>query len=90
MRYITWLLRFLLFLLLLGFALKNSELVRVSYYLGLEWQAPLVLVVLAAFSLGVIVTLIAMSGQVFRLKREERRLRNALHGKADERNADAV
>lgn len=84
MQYFTWLLRFILFLLLLGFALKNSELVRVSYYLGMEWQAPLVLVVLAAFALGMVVALIALSGQLFRLKREVRRLHQALHGKAEE------
>ena len=46
MRYISWALRIFLFLLLFGFALKNTELVVVRFYLGSEWTAPLALVVL--------------------------------------------
>jgi len=34
MRYLSWLLGFVLFLLALGFAVKNSDAVVVHYYLG--------------------------------------------------------
>ena len=39
-----------LFLLLLGFAVKNTDGRRVRYFLGLEWQAPLVLHAAGRFS----------------------------------------
>ena len=46
MRYFLWILKFALFVVVLSFAVKNTETVAVRYYLGLEWQAPLVLVLL--------------------------------------------
>jgi uncharacterized integral membrane protein len=61
MRYLSWLFGFVLFLLTLGFAIKNSDNVVVNYYLGFQWQAPLVLVVLVAFGAGVMAGVGAMS-----------------------------
>ncbi len=55
MAYLTWLVRILLFLVLLGFAVRNLDVVHVHAFLGYEWQAPLVLVMLAALVLGVFV-----------------------------------
>ena len=55
MRLAGWLLRGLAFLLLLGFAIKNTSPVVVRYYLGNEWQAPLVFVLLITFAIGVAV-----------------------------------
>jgi uncharacterized integral membrane protein len=52
MRYLLWLLKFVLFVLILSFAIKNTDTVTVRYYLGYEWQAPLVLVLLVFFGLG--------------------------------------
>ena len=49
MRYLSWLFGFVLFLLALGFAVKNSDTVVVHYYLGYQWQASLVLVMLVFF-----------------------------------------
>lgn len=54
MRYLIWLLRILLFLLLLAFAVRNVETVTLRYYFGYEWQAPLILIVLVFFALGVV------------------------------------
>jgi len=70
MRYLSWLLGFALFLLALGFAVKNSDAVVLHYYLGYQWQAPLVLVVLVFFCGGVVVGVGASLGFIFRQRRE--------------------
>lgn len=70
MRYLSWLLGLILFLLSLGFALKNSEAVVVHYYLGYQWQAPLVLVILVFLCTGVAIGVAASLGFIFRQRRE--------------------
>jgi uncharacterized integral membrane protein len=70
MRYLIWLLRITLFLLLLGFAVKNSDPVSVNYYFGAEWRAPLVFVMLVCVVAGVVLGVLGVIGQVFRLRRE--------------------
>ncbi|HCA26519.1 MAG TPA: DUF1049 domain-containing protein [Betaproteobacteria bacterium] len=77
-RYLFWLLGILLFLLVLGFAVKNSGYVTVSYYLGYQWRAPLILVVLLFFALGGAVGMAASLGYVFRQKRDIRVLKRDL------------
>jgi uncharacterized integral membrane protein len=70
MRYLLWLLRITLFLILLGFAVKNSDPVSVYYYFGAEWRAPLVFVMLVCVVAGVALGVLAVLGQVFRQRRE--------------------
>ena len=70
MRYLIWFLRIVLFLLLLGFAVRNVEPVTLYYYFGYEWTAPLVLVVLLFFALGVALGAAACLGIVFRQRRQ--------------------
>ncbi len=70
MRYLSWLLGFVLFLLALGFAVKNSDTVVVHYYLGYQWQAPMVLVILVFFFAGVAAGVAASLGYLFRQRRE--------------------
>ena len=43
MHYLTWAIKGALFLLILSFAVVNTDPVTVRYYLGIQWQAPLVL-----------------------------------------------
>ena len=78
MRYFAWLLKAALFMLLLGFAVKNSEVVTLHYYLGYQWQAPLVLVMLLFFALGAAVGVVASLGFLFRQRRELLALRKEL------------
>lgn len=80
MQSITLVVKVVLFLLLLGFAALNSDDVRLRYFLGLEWQAPLSLLLLAAFAVGL---LIGLFGCSLRLLRNQRELR-ALHRQVDE------
>ena len=86
MRYLIWLLRTVLFLMLLGFAVKNDQPVVLRYFFGYEWQAPLVVVLLLFFAVGIGVGILAMLGNIFRQRREisalkrELRLKNKLAG----------
>lgn len=59
MRFVYTTLGLLLFLSLLGFAMKNAEPVELQYYLGLAWRAPLSLMLLVTFFFGVIAGVIA-------------------------------
>lgn len=69
MRYVYSTLSFLLFIAVLGFAVKNSESVTLSYYLGLSWQAPLSLMLLIVLALGVLLGLLAGLPLVIRERR---------------------
>lgn len=59
MRYLNAILGFIFFLLVLGFALKNADPITLRYYLGIAWQAPLSLALLAVFFTGVVAGLAA-------------------------------
>jgi putative membrane protein len=81
MRYVSWTLRLLLFVLLFGFALKNSDPVTVRYYLGVHWEASLALVVLVFFAVGAVAGAMACFAYIYRQRREILRLRKELRSK---------
>lgn len=91
MRYLLWLLKFVLFVLILSFAVKNTDMVWVRYYLGYEWQAPLVLVLLVFFCLGAAVGIVASLAHLFGQRREIVALKRELraHGRAADETARA-
>jgi len=70
--------KIVLFLLLLGFAALNSDSVTLRYFLDMEWQAPLSLVILAAFAVGLLAGLLGCSLRLLRNQRELRALRNPI------------
>lgn len=70
MRYLRWFLRIALFLLLLGFTVRNVETVTLHYYFGYEWHAPLVLIILLFFALGVAIGIGSCLGKIFSQRRE--------------------
>lgn len=78
MRSLALSVKIILFLLLLGFAALNSDTVTLRYFLGLEWRAPLSLVILVVFALGLLVGLLACSMRLLRSHRELRGLRKEL------------
>lgn len=88
MRYLSWLFGFVLFLLALGFAVKNSDTVVVNYYLGYQWQAPLVLVLLVSFIGGVAVGVAASLGYLFRQRREIFFLKREMRARAQADKSD--
>ena len=75
MRVIAWLIRILVFLVLLGFALENTEPVVINFFLGYYLEAPLVAVLLAMLLLGCLVGALLMLPPLLRAKREAGRFR---------------
>lgn len=51
-KYLAWLLKAVIFFVLFAFALNNQDAVVLHLFFGTTWQAPMVLVVLATFVLG--------------------------------------
>lgn len=82
MTYINWIFRAALFIVLLGFAVKNDQPVTLRYFFGYEWQSSLVIVVLIFFAFGAIVGVISMLGNVLRLRREIARLKRDIKVKS--------
>ena len=81
MGYFNWVLRAALFILLLGFAIKNDQPVKLSYFFGYEWQSSLVVVLLIFFSAGVLIGVFAMLAEVLRQRREIARLKRDIRVK---------
>lgn len=75
MRYMLWIVKFVSFILLFGFAMHNASTVRLNFYLGYYWEAPLALVLLVFLVFGAAIGLLANLGQVIRLRREMLSLR---------------
>ncbi len=78
MRYLALFLKIVLFVFLLGFAVKNSNVVTLRYFLGYEWQTSLALVILVSFAIGLLVGLLACSWRLLRNHRELRQLRRVV------------
>ena len=94
MRTLLTLVKTAVFVLLLGFAIKNFDSVVVRYYFGLAWQAPLVIVLLAFFGTGVAVGVLASLGKIARQRREilalKRELRGRMHVVAAPATAESI
>ncbi|HRK79537.1 MAG TPA: LapA family protein [Thiobacillus sp.] len=69
-RYLALAAKLLVFLLVLGFALKNSHTVIFYSYLDYVWQAPLIVMLGLAFVLGALMGVLALLPALFRLRRE--------------------
>jgi lipopolysaccharide assembly protein A len=60
MRLLSWLLRGFIFFTLFAFTLNNQHEVTVQWFFGFEWRTRMVFVVLAAFTMGCAVGVLAM------------------------------
>ena len=60
MRLIAWLLRAFIFFTLFAFALNNQQTATVNWFFGVNWRAPMVIVVLVAFAAGCVLATLAM------------------------------
>ncbi len=80
MRLIAWLLKILIFIALLGFALGNTEPVRVGVFGNQElgFTAPLVVFLLLFFLCGLLVGLLALVPRMYRKRRELARMRREI------------
>ncbi len=70
MRLVTWAVRLLVFLLLVAFAAKNVEPVRLRFYFDLVLEAPLVAVLFGFFAAGALFGILALVGTLLRQRRE--------------------
>ena len=90
MSYLGWIFKFVLFVLVLIFALRNTDVVTVRYYFGGEWQTPLVFALLVAFCIGVAVGLMATLTQLVRQRREIAALKRDLAGRSAAADAELI
>jgi putative membrane protein len=60
MKVLVWLVRAALFFTLLAFALNNQHEASLKWFFGQEWRAPMVFIVLGAFTLGCVFGVLAM------------------------------
>ncbi|MBC5766900.1 LapA family protein [Ramlibacter albus] len=75
MKYLAWLLKAAIFFTLFAFALNNQHEVTVHFFFGTAWGAPLVLVVLAAFAIGLLVGALGMVPRWWKHRAEALRAR---------------
>ena len=66
---ITWVVRIALFLIVLTFSIRNTDLVTVKWLPGLEIQVQLVVALLSAFLLGAAFAWVSLLPSWFRAKR---------------------
>lgn len=77
MQPLVWILRFLIVVLLVWFAVKNGQEVELHGLPGQSWKSPLVFVLLVVFVGGVVIGLLAWIPTVVRQRREIARLRKS-------------
>ncbi|AVP57960.1 LapA family protein [Pulveribacter suum] len=82
MKYLLWLLKAAIFFTLFAFALNNQQSATVHFFFGTQWTAPLVLVVLSAFALGLIVGVLGMVPRWWHHRNAARRRQAAAAAKA--------
>ncbi|NYT61395.1 LapA family protein [Alcaligenaceae bacterium] len=76
MRYLVWILRLAVFIVVLMFALKNTGPVDVNFFADhVVTGVPLIVVMLAVFVLGVVFGLLLAMPSVMRRRREANRLK---------------
>lgn len=59
MRVFRWVIRAVVFLLLLSFSLRNTHVVMIDLFPGFRYHQPLVVLLLVAFAFGVLATMVA-------------------------------
>lgn len=78
MKFFVWLIRLLVFVLLLVLALANTQTATLNFLAGYSWSAPLILIGLAFFAFGLLAGLLSSLPAVFRIKMENGRLKREL------------
>ena len=75
MKALVWFLRIVVFIALFGLAVKNSATVDLRFYFDRHIDAPLSLVVLGTFVLGVVIGISAAVTTLLKQRRELGRIR---------------
>ncbi|WP_442763905.1 lipopolysaccharide assembly protein LapA domain-containing protein [Malikia spinosa] len=79
MKYLLWLLKAAIFFALFAFALNNQDPVLLRLF-GAQWEAPLVLLLLAALVVGVFLGMAVMLPLWLRARRAAKALSNSPSG----------
>ena len=82
MQAVVWILRFVIVVVLVWFAVKNAQMVTLHGLPDQTLQAPLVFVLLVTFIAGVVIGLLAWIPTVVRQRRELGRLKRAAEKQA--------
>ncbi|MFN0163669.1 MAG: lipopolysaccharide assembly LapA domain-containing protein [Burkholderiales bacterium] len=69
MRILTIALRVFLFAVLLLFCVRNLDPVTLRFYFGIEWSAPLALILFAFFAAGVVIGALSLLPRLVRAHR---------------------
>jgi uncharacterized integral membrane protein len=80
LRILVWLLRIVVFVGLFGLAIKNSGPMELRFFLEHAWTAPISVVILAVFAIGVAVGLTAALGVFLRPQRKSDHESHEHHG----------
>ena len=67
--FFKWTLKAAIFFTLFAFALNNQHDATVRFFFGQQWTAPLVLVVLSAFAIGLLIGVLGMVPRWWRHRR---------------------
>ena len=78
MRVLIWFVRIVLFILLFGFAARNTDKVDLLFFFGKKWSFPLIFIILVAFSIGALMGATARVASSLRQRREISRLSKQL------------
>ncbi len=68
-RLLRWILKAAVFFALFAFALNNQHDATVHLLFGRQWRAPVMLIVLAAFAIGVVVGVLGMLSSAWSRRR---------------------
>lgn len=75
MRAIAWLIRIVVFVLFLAFAIENTEPIVINLFLGYYLEAPLVLFLLGTLLIGLFLGMLMLVPNLLRKRRELAKLR---------------
>ncbi|WP_439684729.1 DUF1049 domain-containing protein [Cupriavidus oxalaticus] len=78
MKLFAWIVRIVVFVLLFVLALRNTADASLQLFFNAVWQAPLILILFAAFVLGAVAALASVAPGLMRQRMEIARLRRAL------------
>jgi uncharacterized integral membrane protein len=77
LKLLQWTLNAAVFFTLFAFALNNQHEAKVYFFFGTQWRSPMVLIVLAAFALGMVVGVLGMVPRWWRQRQEAKSAQNS-------------
>jgi uncharacterized integral membrane protein len=87
-RLLKWVLKACIFFTLFAFALNNQHEASLHLFFGHQWRSPMVLIVLAAFAVGLVVGVLGMAPRRWRRGDMSQRVQST--AAAGSGNTDAI